>query len=63
MKFFDYRFRQFVVVDSREIEEYYREKFLPELAMKAIGKQPVSRRGRRENPSYPGGREIESADR
>jgi peptidyl-prolyl cis-trans isomerase SurA len=40
MKFFDYRFRQFVVVDSREIEEYYREKFLPELAMKAIGRQP-----------------------
>jgi hypothetical protein len=31
MKFIDYRFRQFVVVDTKEIEAYYREQFLPEL--------------------------------
>jgi peptidyl-prolyl cis-trans isomerase SurA len=40
MKFFDYRFRQFAVVDTREIEGYYREKFLPELAARGIEKQP-----------------------
>lgn len=40
MKFFDYRFRQFAVVDPREIEGYYREKFLPELATRGIEKQP-----------------------
>ena len=31
MKFIDYRFRQFVVVDSKEIEAYYQNQFLPEL--------------------------------
>jgi peptidyl-prolyl cis-trans isomerase SurA len=31
MKFIDYRFRQFVVVDSKEIEAYYQNTFLPEL--------------------------------
>lgn len=31
MKFIDYRFRQFVVVDSKEIEAYYQSTFLPEL--------------------------------
>jgi len=40
LKFFDYRFRQFVVADSREIEEYYHEKFLPELASRGITKRP-----------------------
>ena|SRR2546428_11672177 len=40
MKFFDYRFRQFVVVDQREIEEYYRDEFLAELRRKGIKDQP-----------------------
>jgi peptidyl-prolyl cis-trans isomerase SurA len=40
MKFFDHRFRQFVVVHHGEIESYYREKFLPELAVKGIQEQP-----------------------
>jgi len=31
MKFIDYRFRQFVVVDTKEIEAYYQNQFLPEL--------------------------------
>ncbi len=31
MKFIDYRFRQFVVVDAKEIEAYYQNQFLPEL--------------------------------
>jgi peptidyl-prolyl cis-trans isomerase SurA len=31
MKFIDYRFRQFVVVDTKEIEAYYQGQFLPEL--------------------------------
>ncbi|MGH9428866.1 MAG: hypothetical protein ACRD2L_21480 [Terriglobia bacterium] len=30
-KFIDYRFRQFVVVDTKEIEAYYQNQFLPEL--------------------------------
>ncbi len=40
MKFFDYRFRQFVVVDETEIERYYHDQFLPELATKGIKHQP-----------------------
>jgi len=40
MKFFDYRFRQFVVVDETEIERYYHDQFLPELATKGIEHQP-----------------------
>ena len=40
MKFFDHRFRQFVVVHHGEIESYYREKFLPELTAKGIQDQP-----------------------
>ena len=40
MKFFDYRFRQFVVVDQREIEEYYRDEFLAELRRKGIKDRP-----------------------
>jgi peptidyl-prolyl cis-trans isomerase SurA len=40
MKFFDYRFRQFVVVDQTEIETYYNDKFVPELATKGIEKKP-----------------------
>jgi peptidyl-prolyl cis-trans isomerase SurA len=39
-KFFDYRFRQFTVVDPKEVEGYYREKFLSELATRGIEKQP-----------------------
>lgn len=31
MRFIDYRFRQFVVVDTKEIESYYQNQFLPEL--------------------------------
>src|SRR4030095_9742529 len=31
MRFIDYRFRQFVVVDTKEIEAYYQNQFLPEL--------------------------------
>ena len=31
MKFIDYRFRQFVMVDTKEIEAYYQNQFLPEL--------------------------------
>ena len=31
MKFVDYRFRQFIVVDSNEIDAYYRNQFLPAL--------------------------------
>ena len=31
MKFIDYRFRQFVVVDTKEIESYYQNAFVPEL--------------------------------
>ena len=31
MKFIDYRFRQFVIVDTKEIEAYYQNQFLPEL--------------------------------
>ncbi|PYV43047.1 MAG: hypothetical protein DMG06_12100 [Acidobacteria bacterium] len=40
MKFFDYRFRQFVVVDQKEIEGYYRNEFLTELRRKGITEQP-----------------------
>jgi len=40
MKFFDHRFRQFIVVHHGEIESYYREKFLPELTVKGIQDQP-----------------------
>jgi hypothetical protein len=32
LKFLDSRFRQFVVVEPKEIEEYYTKEFLPELA-------------------------------
>ena len=31
MKFIDYRFRQFVIVDTKEVEAYYQNQFLPEL--------------------------------
>ena len=40
MKLFDYRFRQFVVVDQQEIEGYYRNEFLTELRRKGITEQP-----------------------
>jgi parvulin-like peptidyl-prolyl isomerase len=40
MKFVDYRFRQFVVVDSKEIEAYYQNQFLPELGRRSGSAQP-----------------------
>jgi parvulin-like peptidyl-prolyl isomerase len=36
MKFIDYRFRQFVVVDTKEIEAYYQNQFLPELQKRNV---------------------------
>jgi len=36
MKFIDYRFRQFVVVDTKEIEAYYLNQFLPELQKRNV---------------------------
>ena len=36
MKFIDYRFRQFVVVDTKEIEAYYQSQFLPELKKRNV---------------------------
>ena len=36
MKFIDYRFRQFVVVDTKEIEAYYQNQFLPELRKRNV---------------------------
>jgi SurA-like protein len=41
-KFFDYRFRQFALVDPKEIEEYYSQKLLPELAAKGIQKPSLA---------------------
>lgn len=41
MKFIDYRFRQFVVVDSKEIEAYYQNKFLPELQKRSTLPAPA----------------------
>lgn len=40
MKFIDYRFRQFVVVDPTEIESYYKDRFLPDLRKRAIQPEP-----------------------
>src|SRR5262245_11397698 len=40
MKFIDYRFRQFVVVDSKEIEAYFQNQFLPELGRRSGSAQP-----------------------
>ena len=51
MKFIDYRFRQFVVVDTKEIEAYYQNHFLPELqrrnALPAPGLAEVEERIRK----------------
>jgi peptidyl-prolyl cis-trans isomerase SurA len=40
MKFIDYRFRQFVVVDTKEIERYYQTQFLPELQKRNASPAP-----------------------
>jgi peptidyl-prolyl cis-trans isomerase SurA len=40
MKFIDYRFRQFVVVDTKEIEAYYQNQFLPELQKRNVVPAP-----------------------
>ena len=40
LKFLDNRFRQFVVILPKEIDEYYQNSFLPELARKGISKAP-----------------------
>ena len=40
MKFIDYRFRQFVVVDRKEIEAYYQNQFLPELQKRNVPSAP-----------------------
>ncbi len=40
MKFIDYRFRQFVVVDSSEVENYYNNQFLPDLRKRGVQEQP-----------------------
>jgi peptidyl-prolyl cis-trans isomerase SurA len=41
MKFIDYRFRQFVVVDTKEIEAYYQNQFLPELQKRNVPSAPA----------------------
>jgi len=41
LKFIDYRFRQFVVVDSKEIEAYYQNEFLPELKKRSALPAPA----------------------
>ena len=41
LKFIDYRFRQFVVVDSKEIEAYYQNEFLPELQKRSALPAPA----------------------
>ena len=40
MKFIDYRFRQFVIVDTKEIEAYYQNQFLPELQKRNVPSAP-----------------------
>jgi len=40
MKFVDYRFRQFVIVDQKEIRDYYNDNLLPALATKGIKDRP-----------------------
>ncbi|MBM3802682.1 MAG: hypothetical protein FJW26_10290 [Acidimicrobiia bacterium] len=40
MKFIDYRFRQFVVVDAKEIEAYYQTQLVPELQRRNTGPPP-----------------------
>jgi len=40
MKFVDYRFRQFVIVDQKEIRDYYSGNLLPALAAKGIKERP-----------------------
>lgn len=40
MRFIDYRFRQFVIVDTKEIEAYYRNDFLPELKKRNASPPP-----------------------
>jgi peptidyl-prolyl cis-trans isomerase SurA len=40
VKFIDYRFRQFVVVDTKEIEAYYQSQLLPELEKRNVPSAP-----------------------
>jgi peptidyl-prolyl cis-trans isomerase SurA len=40
MKFIDYRFRQFVIIDAGEIEAYYNNQFLRDLRQRGIREQP-----------------------
>jgi parvulin-like peptidyl-prolyl isomerase len=40
MKFLDYRFRQFVIVDQKEVRDYYNDNLLPALAAKGIKERP-----------------------
>ena len=42
LKFLENRFRQFVVILPKEIEEYYRNSLLPELARKGIAEVPLT---------------------
>lgn len=39
MRFIDYRFRQFIVVDSNEIEAYYKSQFLQDLRQRGVQPQ------------------------
>jgi len=41
LKFVDSRFRQFLVVEPKEIEEYYKTVFLPELAERKLRPPPL----------------------
>ena len=41
MKFIDYRFRQFVVVDQSEIESYYQKRLLPDLQKRGVREEPA----------------------
>lgn len=41
VKFIDYRFRQFVVVDPKEIEDYYNNHLISELAKRGVTLRPA----------------------
>jgi peptidyl-prolyl cis-trans isomerase SurA len=40
LKFLESRFRQFAVILPKEVEEYYQQSFLPELALKSVSEVP-----------------------
>ncbi len=42
MRFIDYRFRQFVVVDSGEVEAYYKGRLLEELQQRGVSPPPLT---------------------